>query len=81
MEATTLHASSKELAHRENDGFEVALNWDERTDRLTVTVFDARTGEFFELDAPRAKALDVFYHPFSYATSRTVTYRDARLAA
>jgi hypothetical protein len=57
----------RELAQRHNDGLEVTLLWDERTDRLTVTVHDARSGEFFELGAPPDRALDVFYHPFVYA--------------
>jgi hypothetical protein len=34
---------------------------------LTVSVADARTGGFFELEAGRDKALDVIYRPFSYA--------------
>jgi hypothetical protein len=56
----------RELAQRRSGGLEVTLLWDERSDRLTVTVHDARTGEFFELGAPPDQALDVFYHPFVY---------------
>src|SRR5438128_490222 len=82
MEATaTVNGSLRELAHRENDGIEVTLLWDERTDRLTVSVLDTRTGEFFELGAPRDEALDVFYHPYSHAARRGVLYTDALLAA
>jgi hypothetical protein len=51
------------------------------TTGLTVSVADARTGGFFELEARRDKALDVFYHPYSYAASHTVLYTDALLAA
>jgi hypothetical protein len=51
----------RELAQRRAGGLEVTLLWDERSDRLTVTVHDARTGEFFELGAPPDRALDVFY--------------------
>jgi hypothetical protein len=78
---TTLNGSLRELAHRENDGVEVTLLWNQRDDTLTVSVLDARTGEFFELDAPRDNALDVFYHPYSHAARRGVLYTDALLAA
>ena len=56
----------RELARRHNDGLDVALLWDERTDRLSVTVLDARTGEHFRLAAPPDRALDVYYHPYVY---------------
>jgi hypothetical protein len=82
MEAiTTPSGSLKELAYRESDGIVVTLLWNERDDRLMVSVLDGRTGEFFELKAPRKKALDVFYHPYSYAGSRAVLDSDAPVAA
>ena len=68
MESNTMLAEQpRELAYRMTDGVEVTLLWSEHDGRLTVTIFDDRTGEFFEVEAPREKALDVFYHPFSYA--------------
>jgi hypothetical protein len=70
-----------ELAHREGDGLEVTLLWDERRDRLAVSVFDSRTGDCFALDAPGDRALDVFYHPFAYAAFRTPPAVNAPLAA
>jgi hypothetical protein len=57
----------RELAHRSGDGIDVTLYWDSRDGRLTVSVFDGRSGEFFEIAAPRHAALDVFNHPFAYA--------------
>jgi hypothetical protein len=57
----------RELAHRSGDGIEVTLYWHSRDDRLTVLVSDIRTGELFEVDAPRDAALDVFHHPFAWA--------------
>jgi hypothetical protein len=57
----------RELAHRSGDGIEVTLSWDSGDGRLTVSVADALSGEFFEVAAPRDAALDVFYHPFAYA--------------
>jgi hypothetical protein len=68
---TTRSDSMRELAYREGDGLEVRLLWDERRDRLAVSVFDWKTGDCFALEAARDRALDVFDHPFSYAVSRT----------
>jgi hypothetical protein len=58
----------KELAQRENDGIAVRLLWQTDTDRLIVSVQDWRTGEAFELTAAAHEAMDVFHHPFAYAT-------------
>ena len=62
----------KELAYRANDGVEVALVWDPRTNELAVTVNDARTGDEFELAVASAEALDAFEHPYAYAAFRGV---------
>jgi hypothetical protein len=78
---TTRSDSLRELAHREGDGLEVTLLWDERCDRVTVSVFDSKTGDCFALNAPCDRALDVFYHPFSYAASRTAPAMNEQLAA
>ena len=77
----TLSSRHTELAYRETDGIEVTLLWNRRSDRLTVSVLDARTGEFFELEAPRDKSLVVFHHPYSDAAHHSVTYTDELLAA
>ena len=58
---------ARELAHREADGIEVTLLWYADTDRVAVRVFDARTGDRFELRVDRAHALDAFEHPFADA--------------
>jgi hypothetical protein len=71
----------RELAQRENDGLEVRLFWDARDDRLTVSVADSKSGEFFEFEVARDKALDGFYHPYSYAAFRLASSPDALLAA
>ena len=57
-----------ELAHRNNEGVDVALLWDRERDDLVVTVEDIRTGDRFTLTAARERALDVYYHPYAYAT-------------
>ena len=70
----------KELAYRANDGVEVALMWDPRTNELAVTVNDVRTGDDFELAVRSAEALDAFDHPYAYAASRGVHFlADRRL--
>jgi hypothetical protein len=57
-----------ELDYRSADGIEVSLLWSPETDSLLVVVEDSRSGESFELPAPADKALDVFRHPFAYAS-------------
>jgi hypothetical protein len=59
-----------ELAHRRNNDFDVALYWDTSRDELFVLVEDISAGDRFSIAAPRTHALDVFHHPFAYATPR-----------
>jgi hypothetical protein len=59
----------KELAYRENDGIAVTLYWHSGSNRLSVTVHDWRSGDWFELPARPENALDVFEHPYAYAAS------------
>jgi hypothetical protein len=75
------HRTPRELAHRQNDGIEVVLLWYETTNALTVCVSDARTGAYFELAVEPDRALEVFYHPYSYAAFNGVSYEDNLLAA
>jgi hypothetical protein len=55
-----------ELAFREANGIAVSLVWNRATDGLTVIVSDAAGS--FEIPAPAAKAMDVFEHPYAYAS-------------
>ena len=57
-----------ELAHRSSNGIDVAHLWSPTTNRLFVAVADDRTGDRFTIDAPADQALEVFNHPFAYAT-------------
>jgi hypothetical protein len=59
-----------ELAHRESGGTHVALLWSREDARLTVSVVGAGEDDSFELDAAESSALDVFYHPYAYASHR-----------
>jgi hypothetical protein len=58
----------RELDHRSNDGIDVTLLWDERTNRVSLSVRDERTGESFELDVHPEDALTAFHHPYAYAS-------------
>jgi hypothetical protein len=64
----------RELAHRATDGLEIVLLWHQPSNGIMVAVSDARTGAYFELDAPPEEALEVFHHPYAYAAARGVPY-------
>lgn len=59
----------EELAVRGSDGFVVSLLWSRGDNALTVVVTDVRKGESFEVAVGSADALEVFHHPYAYATS------------
>ena len=58
---------ARELAARESDGIHVLLLWHPDENALTVSVEDARVGDRFQLAVAPDRALDAFYHPFTYA--------------
>jgi hypothetical protein len=64
---STATATARELAHRYSDGVHVTLVWHPSTDRVMIEVFDEGSGETFEFEAPAARALDAFWHPYAYA--------------
>ena len=68
MQAT----QTRELDFRSGDGLEVALLWQPETNRVTVSVFDAKTGDDFGIEVGPDEALDAFHHPYAYAASRGV---------
>jgi hypothetical protein len=71
MAANALELSERrELASRSSDDLEVTLWWDPRIDAVAVSIWDWKRDTHFELAADRHRALDVFYHPFSYTTPR-----------
>jgi hypothetical protein len=63
-----MSGTTKELATRSGDGVVVSLFWQDSNDELTVVVDDTRTGEQIRLPAQRENCLEVFYHPFAYAS-------------
>ena len=56
----------RELAHRCGAGIDVTLYWDVEAQITAIEVVDLAAGENFELEVPRARALDAFNHPFAY---------------
>jgi hypothetical protein len=73
--------ASRELAYRVGDGLEVTLFWQPDSGELTVCVCDQRRGAYFVVEPAPEKALDAFYHPYSYESLSVVHYEDDRLAA
>jgi hypothetical protein len=58
---------SRELAHRRQDGLEVTLLWDARSNEVSVGLNDEGSQTSFAFFVDPACALDAFYHPFVYA--------------
>lgn len=81
--AAITHTSKplRELAHRSGDGLDVTLLWAPKTNGLLVCVCDQKLGAYFQIQPEAHLALDVFYHPYSYASSSDLLYEDERLAA
>jgi hypothetical protein len=71
----------RELARRAGDGIEVSLFWNHQTNRVTVRVDDARSGERFELAVDGRDALEAYNHPFAYAARTDRPVRADELAA
>jgi hypothetical protein len=67
MSSAPAPITARELAYRFSDGVHVTLVWHSSTDRVMVEVFDEGSGETFEFEAPAARALDAFWHPYAYA--------------
>jgi hypothetical protein len=70
----TAETGIRELDRRQDDGIDVTLFWNSRTNRLFVAVQDERGGESFRVDVDAADALDAFHHPYAYANRAYVGY-------
>ncbi len=68
----------RELDHRNGDGIDITLLWDEDADTVLVAVENEHTGDFLRIAVEHADALDAFHHPFAYAHSGS---RERDLAA
>jgi hypothetical protein len=72
QEAQMQSKRTRELDRRSGDGLDVALLWQPETNRVSVSVFDAKTGDDFQLEVDAAEAIDAFHHPFPYAAARGI---------
>jgi hypothetical protein len=59
-------ANPRELAHREQDGLEVTLLWDPRSNDVSVEVVDLRGDTFVQIPVRGRCALDAFQRPYAY---------------
>jgi hypothetical protein len=71
-ETTTIEAKPRELDHRRNDGIDVRLLWDARTNRVSLALTNEHSGESLNFEVEPSDALAAFHHPYVYA-SRPVT--------
>ena len=60
-------AAVKELASRNQNGLEVTLLWDSRSNGVSVEVIDQLDDSGFSLPIAGHLALDAFHHPYVYA--------------
>jgi hypothetical protein len=75
-----MSAGVSELSSRSGNGVDVALLWRRCDNAAFVAVIDHRTGEEFFLGVNEDDdALDMFHHPFAYASQRHP--QDLRVAA
>ena len=63
------HAACRELAYRNQNGLEVTLLWDPRSNEVFVVVIDQLDDGGFQLPISGHLALDAFRHPYAYAQS------------
>ena len=64
-----LHTAHRELAYRSQNGLEVTLLWDPRSNEVSVEVIDQLDESGFRLPIAGHLALEAFHHPFAYAQS------------
>jgi hypothetical protein len=65
---------TRELDFRSSDGLEVSLLWEPETSRVTVSVFDSKTGDDFDVEVSSNEAMDAFHHPYAYAANHGVHF-------
>ena len=70
--SATASDNRRELAHRQNDGIDVTLFWNEGTSRVTIQVLDSHSGEALEFEIDGSGALEAFNHPYIYAATQRV---------
>jgi hypothetical protein len=63
------YAATTELAYRNQNGLEVTLLWDNRSNEVSVEVVDHLDDSGFCLPIAGHLALDAFHHPYAYVQS------------
>jgi len=63
------YAAAKELAYRNQNGLEVSLLWDPRSNEVSVEVIDHLDDSGFHIPIAGHLALDAFHHPYAYVQS------------
>jgi hypothetical protein len=81
LTGSPLQQALRELDHRRNDGIDVRMLWNSRTNGVHVSVADERSGHSFWLDVDAADALEAFNHPYAYACSKRIDTGDAVAAS
>jgi hypothetical protein len=65
----TIHETPiRELAHRREDGIDVTLLWNSKTNGVFLRVVDERLGEALEFGVVGGDAMYAFRHPYAYAS-------------
>ena len=64
------HAALKELAYRNQNGLQVTLFWDSRSNEVSVEVIDRLDDSGFRFPIAGQLALEAFRHPYAYAQSQ-----------
>jgi hypothetical protein len=59
----------RELDHRRNDGIDVRLLWDARTNRISLALTNEDSGEALVFEVDPGEALAAFNHPYAHARS------------
>ena len=62
-------ADFRQLAQRRENGLEVTLNWDPRSNAVSVEIVDLCDDRNLVVPVAAASALDAFYHPYAYAAA------------
>ena len=70
MPSSSIQPAARELAHRLSGTDEVRLVWHPGSDCVELSVRDLETGAGFRIAVAPSRAVDAFYHPYAYATSR-----------
>ena len=64
------HAARRELAYRNQNGLQVTLFWDSRSNEVSVEVIDRLDDSGFRFPIAGQLALEAFHHPYAYAQSQ-----------